>query len=152
MAKRKKMGRPTGRNPVIAVRVEPPLHEEIVANAKAAQRTMAAEIEGLLRSALENRKRFPSSIVAKAVEMATFAFLLTGERYAQDNRVNGPWWDDLESRRYAALAACVGLITNFVSTSAEDQALTVEALKGRIWTHIVNRPDSPIKFKNWERL
>jgi hypothetical protein len=140
MAKSGVSRRPSGRSPVIAVRVSPPLHEEIKVSAAAAEHTMSEEMQLLLRSALENRKRFPSSAVAQAVEMATFAFLLTGDRYARDNGISEPWWDNLESRRNAVLAACGALITHFVSTSAEDQALTVEALKGRIWTHIVNRP------------
>lgn len=140
MAKSGVSRRPKGRSPVIAVRVPPPLHEEIKTSAAAAKHTMSEEMQLLLRSALENRKRFPNSTVAQAVEMATFAFLLTGARYAEVNGVNKPWWDDFHSRRSAAVAACIALITNFVSTSAEDQALTVEDLKGRVWTHIVNRP------------
>jgi hypothetical protein len=142
MAKSGVSRRPKGRSPVIAVRVPPPLHEEIKTSAAAAEHTMSEEMQQLLRSALENRKRFPSSTVAQTVEMATFALLLTGERYAEINDVNKPWWEDLESRRSATVAACVALITNFVSTSADDQALTVEAIKGRIWTHIV-RPKNP---------
>ena len=86
MAKSGVSRRPKGRSPVIAVRVPPPLHEEIKVSAAAAQHTMSEEMQQLLRSALENRKRFPSSTVAQAVEMATFAFLLTGERYADDQR------------------------------------------------------------------
>src|SRR5262249_45473016 len=119
MAKSAKIGksrRPEGRNPVIAVRVSPPLHEEIAQDAKAAQRTMSEEMEDLLRAALEHRKRFPTSVAAQAIEAATLAFLLTGERYARDNNVAGPWYDDLESRRNAVLAACASLITQFVSS------------------------------------
>jgi hypothetical protein len=132
--------RPKGRNPVIAVRVPPPLHKEITADAKAARRTMSEEMEDLLRAALDHRKRFPNSTAAQATEAATLAFLLTGERYARDNTVAGPWYDDLESRRNAALAACATLITQFVSSDPQQQAMTVESLKGRIWTAIVNRP------------
>jgi hypothetical protein len=139
MAKGGKSRRPKGRNPVIAVRVTPPLHQEIAQDAKAAQRTMSEEMEDLLRAALDQRKRFPTSVAAQAVEMATLAFLLTGERYARDNKVDGPWHDDLESRRNAALAACATLITQFVSSDPRDQADTVDALRGRIWTHNITR-------------
>lgn len=138
MAKPKKRGRPTGRNPVIAVRVEPPLQAEIAADAKAAQRTMAAEIDGLIRQALSHRKRI--SLAAQAIEAATLTFLLSGERYALDNGVTGLWTNDFHSRRTAAVAACLSLITNFVSSDPQDQALAVEDLKGRVWTAIINRP------------
>jgi len=143
MAKSTKIGksrRPPGRNPVIAVRVSPPLHKEITQDAKASQRTMSQEMEDLLRAALEHRKRFRSG-AARAIEAATLALLLGGERYAKDNNVVGHWDDDLESRRWAAIAACTTLITQFVSSHPRDQADTVEALKGRIWTTIANRPD-----------
>jgi hypothetical protein len=132
--------RPLGRNPVIAVRVAPSLHQEIAAVAKAAQRTMSAEMDDLLREALTYRKRFPSSIEAQAVEAMTLAFLLGGANYARDNGIDGPWGSNLEARRNAALAACSALITQFVSSDPQQQALTVEALKGRIWVDIVNRP------------
>jgi hypothetical protein len=140
MPKLQKSRRPLGRNPVVAVRVPPPLREEIIARAKDAERTMSAEVEELLRAAIDARKRFPDSTVAWAVEAMTLAFLLAGDRYARENGIHEPWWDNLESRRNAVLAACVTLITNFVSTDPQQQALTVESLKGRIWTAIVNRP------------
>jgi hypothetical protein len=139
MAKSRKSRRPPGRNPVIAVRVAPPLHREIAEDAKASERTMSAEMEALLRQALDARKRFPTSADAHAMEAVTFSVLLSGERYARDNGVNGPWTDDLESRRQGALAGCLALI-NFVSSDAQQQAMTVESLKGRVWTNIVNRP------------
>ena len=144
MAKSGVSRRPKGRSPVIAVRVPPPLHEEIKASAAAAQHTMSEEMQQLLRSAIENRKRFPNSTVAEAIGEATLAFLLTGKRYAQDNGISERWWDDLESRRNATLAACSALITHFVSTSAEDQIQTLGALKGRILTHIVNQPGTVV--------
>lgn len=136
--------RPKGRSPVIAVRVPPPLHEEIKVSAAAAQHTMSEEMQQLLRTALDYRKRFPHSTVVQAIENATLTFLLTGDRYARDNKVTGPWWEDLESRRNAVLAACTALITQFVSTSAEDQIQTLGALRGRILTHIVNQPGTVV--------
>ena len=130
MAKSKKVGRPAGRNPVIAVRVEPPLQAEIAADAKASERTMAAEIDGLLRQALGHRKRLPpSSPAAQAIEAMTLAFVMTGDRYARDNKVTGDWWTDLESRRQAALAVCSVLIANFVSSDPEERGRTVAFLK-----------------------
>ena len=65
MAKSGVSRRPKGRSPVIAVRVLLPLHEEIKASAAAAEHTMSEEMQQLLRSALENRKRFPSSTPPK---------------------------------------------------------------------------------------
>jgi hypothetical protein len=133
-------GRPLGRNPVIAVRVSPPMHMEIALAAKAEERTMAATVEDLLRAALDARKRFPSSTVAQAIESTTLAFLLGGANYARDHGINEPWEDNLEARRNAALAASSTLITHFVSSDAREQAMTVEALKGRVWTDIINQP------------
>jgi len=133
-----KSRRPEGRNPVIAVRVSPPLHQAITQDAKVAQRTMSEEMEDLLRAALDHRKRFPTSVAAKAIEMATLAFLLSGDRYARDHKVAGPWHDDLESRRNAAVEACATLITQFVSSNPKDQSLTVEVLKSRIWGRAIN--------------
>jgi hypothetical protein len=127
--------------PVIAAwRTDAALHEELKAAAKNSGRPMSQELEALARQALEYRKRSPDSAAAQALEMATMAFLLAGDRYARDNNIPQPWSDNLESRRNAVLAACVALITHFVSSNAEQQALTVESLKGRIWTDIVNRP------------
>lgn len=144
MAKLKKVGRPAGRNPVIAVRVEPPLQAEIAADAKAAERTMAAEIDGLLRIALSRRKSLPpSSAAAQAIDAATLAFSMTGERYARDNKVAGDWWTDLESRRHAAIAACLALITQFVSSDPDEQDTTAEAIRGRVWRRIVIGPEGP---------
>jgi hypothetical protein len=132
--------RPLGRNPVIAVRVSPPLHQEIAADAKASERTMSEEMAALLRQALDHRKRFPSSTVAQAMESATLAFLLGGANYARDHGINTPWADNLEARRSAAVEASVALITLFVSTNVEEQILTENQIKNRIWLEIVNRP------------
>jgi len=140
MPKLAKSRRPPGRNPVIAVRVAPPLHREIAEDAKASQRTMSAEMEDLLRQALNARKRFPNSVAAQAIEALTFAFLLTGERYARDNRVNGPWVENVECRREATVVACLSLIENFLSTDAQTRASAVESLKNRVWYSIVNQP------------
>src|SRR5262245_46257118 len=105
MAKLRKSGRPLGRNPVVAVRVPPPLRQEIIEGAKAAQRTMSAEVEALLRAALDFRKRFPNSVTAQAIEATTFAFLMRGETYARDyEKLTQPWPSDLASRREAAIA------------------------------------------------
>jgi hypothetical protein len=94
---------------------------------------MAAEIDGLLRQALGHRKRLPtSSSAAQAIEAMTLAFVLTGDRYARDNKVTGDWWTDLESRRHAALAACSALIANFVSSDPEERGRTVAILKGYV--------------------
>jgi hypothetical protein len=136
MKKLKTIGRPRGRNPVLAVRLAPPLHEEIVEDARRAQRTLAAEVESMLRQAFIHRKRFPTSAAAHAMEAVTFNFLMNGERYARDNGVKGPWTDDLESRRQAALAGCQALLA-FVTSDLQQQAMTVESLKGRVWTQIV---------------
>ena len=125
---------------MIAVRVSPPLHQEIAADAKAAQRTMSGEMEDLLRAALNQRKRFPTSAAALATEAATLSLLLTGERYARDQGIAEPWHENLEARRAAVLSACAVLICEFVSSDPREQALTVESLKGRIWTDMINRP------------
>jgi hypothetical protein len=135
------MAKSLAARPVIAPgRVDAALHREIKAAAAASGRSMAEELAALARQAIEHRKRFPDSAAAQAIEMATMAFLLAGDRYARENGIPEPWWDNLESRRNAVLAACGTLITHFVSSNAEQQALTVESLKGRIWTDIVNRP------------
>jgi hypothetical protein len=127
--------------PVIAAwRTDAALHEELKAAAKSSGRPMSQELEALARQALDHRKRFPDSAVAQALEMATMAFLLAGDRCAREDGIAEPWWDNLECRRQATLAACGTLITHFVSSNTEQQALTVESLKGRIWTDIVNRP------------
>jgi hypothetical protein len=125
---------------VIAVRVSPPLHQEIAAVAKAAQSTMSAEMDRLLRAALEIRKRLPGSAAAQAIEMATLGFILAGNRRAKEKGITGAWENDLECRRAAILAACTPLITEFLSDDPQEQILTVESLKGRIWTAIANRP------------
>jgi hypothetical protein len=127
---------------VIAVRLEPPLHQDIVADAKASERTIAAEMEGLLRQALDYRRKFPTADAARAIEAATLGYLLAGERYARDHGINEPWTANLECRQAAVVAACVSLITNFVSSDPQQQALTVESIKGRVWTSIVNQPRS----------
>jgi hypothetical protein len=127
--------------PVIAAqRVDKPLHDAIKAAAETSGRTLAEELAALARQALDHRSRFESSATASAIEMATIGFLLAGERCAQDHGVTQPWPTDLGCRREAALAACAVLVTHFVSADAGEQALTVEALKGRIWTDIANRP------------
>src|SRR5260221_14387724 len=115
MAKTQGSRRPPGRNPVIAVRVAPPLHEEITAAAKAAERTMSAEVEMLLRQALDARKRFPDSVVARTIEAAVLAYVVAGERYARDIAgLSDPqsWSTDFGSRREAAVAACQSLISS----------------------------------------
>jgi hypothetical protein len=58
--------------------------------------------------------------------------VLTGDRYARDNKVTGDWWTDLESRRHAAIAACSAVITNFVSSDPEERSFTVTALKSLV--------------------
>jgi hypothetical protein len=63
------------------------------------------------------------------MEAATLAFLSGGERYGRDNEIDIPWTDDLESRRNAALAMCITIITQFVSSDAREQVLTVAALE-----------------------
>jgi hypothetical protein len=135
--------RPLGRNPVIAVRVPPPLHQEIAEDAKASERTMSEEMATLLRQALDHRKRFPTSAVAQAVESATLSFLIGGANYARDiAKLTKPWPTDLESRRAAALAACQSLLS-FVSADPSQQRLTVDVLMGRIAFQAANfpRPD-----------
>src|SRR5262249_28385835 len=86
--------------------------------------------DGLLRQALGHRKRLPtSSSAAQAIEAMTLAFVLSGNRYASDNKVTGDWWPDLGSRRHAALAACSAPIANFVSSDPEEWGRTVAILK-----------------------
>ena len=135
-----RVGRPAGQTPVISGRIPAPLHEEIAVLAGASNRSMSAELAELAREALAHRKRFGDSTVAQAVELATISLMLAGERYARDNSITEPWPTNVECRRHAVLAACVALITNFVSSNAEQQILTVESLKGHIWTDIANRP------------
>ena len=72
--------------------------------------------------------------------MATIGFLLAGARTAREKGIDQPWPTDLECRREAALSACTQLITMFVSSDPIQQAVTVESLKGRIWTSIINQP------------
>jgi hypothetical protein len=132
--------RPLGRNPVIAVRVPPPLHQEIADNAKAAERTMSAEMEHLLRAALDARKRFPNSTVAQAMEAATFAFLIAGETFARDIRKwkePKDWPADPGARRAAALAGCQALLA-FADADPVQQMWTVDVLKGRVALPIAN--------------
>jgi hypothetical protein len=138
MAKSKKSRRPAGRNPVIAVRVSPPLHEKIEIEAKTNQRTMSETMADLLQAAIEQRHRFPGRLAEQAIEAATLAFVQTGDLYAWDRRITQPWELSLECRRLAVLSACTTLITQFVSTDAKEQVRTVEALRG----YIANRPRS----------
>jgi hypothetical protein len=131
----------TAERPVIAAgRVPKAVHEEIKQAAESSGRSMAEELADLAYRTIEHRRRFPASAVAQAIEAGTLAFLLAGERYARDNGVAGSWHEDLESRRSAALSLCWTMITQFVSSDPQQQAITVEALKGRVWTSIVNGP------------
>jgi hypothetical protein len=127
--------------PVIAAqRVDKPFHEALKAEAESSGRSMAEELTALARQAIEHRKRFGDSATAQAVEMATIGFLLAGDRRAREKGIDQPWPTDLECRREAVLSACTQLITMFVSSDPTEQALTVESLKGRVWSNIVNRP------------
>jgi uncharacterized protein HemY len=138
------MAKSSAVRPVIAPgRVDAALHQEIKAAAAASGRSMAEELAALARQAIEHRKRFPDSAMAQILEMATIGFLLAGADYAKHNGLKEPWQDNLEARRQAALNLCATIITQFVSSDPTQQALTVESLKGRIWTHIVNRPTKP---------
>jgi hypothetical protein len=133
--------------PVIAAqRVDRPLYEAIKAEAASSGRSLAEELTALARGAIENRKRFGDTTTARAVEMATVGFLLAGERKAREKGLNQPWSTDLECRREAALVACTQLVTMFVSSDPNQQALTVESLKGRIWTDIVQQAQREGRF------
>src|SRR5262249_16771894 len=131
MAKLQKSRRPLGRNPVVAVRVPPPLRQEIIEEAKAAERTMSAEVEALLRAALDFRKRFPDSVAAQAIEATTFPFLRGGETYARDIGKVHPWSGDLAARREAAVAGCQQLIS-FVSADPQQQKWALDSLLHRV--------------------
>jgi hypothetical protein len=133
-------GRPAGRNPVVAVRVPPPLRQAILDEAKASERTMSAEVEALLRAAIDIRKRYPHSVIMRAYEGALLASLLSGASYARDiAKINEPWWDNLESRREAWMAACQSLLM-FVSADPMQQKAALEALIGRVAFQQINFP------------
>ena len=136
MVKSKKVGRPSGRNPVIAVRLAPPLHREIVEDAKASERTLSAEMEHLLRAALDTRKRFPSAFT-RAMEAVTFAAFIAGDAYARDISKSADWQADPEARRAAAVAGCKALLM-FASADPQQQLLTCSVLRGEVAFPLAN--------------
>lgn len=56
--KARRLTKPLGQNPVIAVRVSAPLYEQIAASAKQAQQTMSEHMQTLLASAFDWRAIF----------------------------------------------------------------------------------------------
>lgn len=138
------MAKSLAKRPVIAPgRVDAALHQEVKSAAEASGRSMAEELTELARGAIAQRRRFPNPSTAQAFEMFTLGFLIGGERAARGRELSD-WSADLECRREAALNACATLITQFVSNDPAEQAITVEALKGRIWRHIVTRPGADV--------
>lgn len=124
----------------VPLRVPASAFQEIKRAARASGRSVAEELAALAEQAIEARKRFPSSAVAQAVEVLTLSLLLAGEAYARDvGAPSGPWQDDLECRRAAALAACESLLA-FVSADPDQQRMTLDVLMGRVASKAVNFP------------
>src|SRR5262245_20574212 len=118
------------RTPVIAGRVPAQLHQEIKAAAAESGRSMSDELAALARQAIDHRKRFPNSAAAHAIELATIAFLLAGERAAKEKGLTGPFMDDVDCRRAAVTAASASLITVAFSEDPKKQAVVVNSLHG----------------------
>jgi hypothetical protein len=128
--------RPPGRNPVISGRVPPSLHQQIQAAAQASGRSMSEEMAARIEWA---NRLLGSGDSGRAIEMAALAFLFAGERTGREEGVTD-WTKDLRARRQAVLAACVSLMTQFLTDDPDEQYLTLESLKGRLWTRYVNQP------------
>ena len=86
--------RPAGRSPVIAVRVDAPLYEKILASAKQSQRTMSEEMAWLLQFSFEMQAAFGTAKEAYGRFKRLNEDTLQSEmrRYGWRPRVGTPYW------------------------------------------------------------
>jgi hypothetical protein len=126
--------RPRGRNPVISGRVSGSLYQRIQEAAQASGRSMSEELAARTEWAL---RLVGSGDSGRAIELAALAFLFAGERKGQERGVPD-WTKDLAARRDAVLAACVSLITQFLSDDAEEQHTCVQLIQNRIYSRILS--------------
>ncbi|MGX1323744.1 hypothetical protein AB7M17_007197 [Bradyrhizobium sp. USDA 377] len=133
-----KVGRPSGRKPLLNLRIEPALHDRLKRSSEQSGRTISEETVRRLEQSFSEETALGGSDMRDLAMMLVSTFAFTGQQYATANGHRDwtprDWMADQASFRAALLSLVERLIFAMPDQSKEEVVLTFEALKGRILT------------------
>ncbi len=148
-AVRKRVGRPAGRKPVMALRVDQTLYDRLQAAADASGRTLAEEtVRRLFRTLSEEF----GTEMRRVGEMMTSTFWFAGQQAATQSGQINPTPRDWLQNQYCYRTALVQVATNLIEgmpeATPDEKALVIEDIKGRIATGLIRSGELKFTFKD----
>lgn len=151
-AKKGKVGRPEGRRPVLALRLDQQIYDQLTAAAATAGRTVAEETARRLTESFKNEDALGDAEMQRVATWMASTFSFTGQRTAIANGHSDwpprDWLRDQDCYRSALIALTAALIDGLPKPAAEEKELVLLSLQGRVATGLIQSGELKIKFED----
>lgn len=151
-AKKGKVGRPEGRRPVLALRLDQPIYDQLTAAAAAAGRTVAEETARRLTQSFKNEVAMGDAEMQRMAIWMASTFSFTGHRTALANGHSDwtprDWLGDQDCYRSALITLTAALIDGLPKPTPKEKELVLLSLQGRVASGLVQSGELKIKFED----